>query len=72
MNIPVTSSAENRRSPPSEALDRKIRIDVAERIRASLQLVVVLGESVIELLAEFQADQAGRRRVDGQLGKEVE
>jgi hypothetical protein len=29
-------------------------------------------EPAVELFAEFQPDQAGRRRVDGQLGEEVE
>ena len=55
-----------------EALDRQIRIDVAQRVGTPLQHVVVLREPVIELLAELQADQAGRRRVDGQLCEEVE
>ena len=32
----------------------------------------MLGESVVELLAELQADKAGGRRVDGQLGEQVE
>ena len=55
-----------------EALDRQIRVDVAQRIGAALQFVVVVREPVVELFAELQADQAGRRGVDGQLGEEVE
>ena len=55
-----------------EALDRQVRVDVAQRVGAALELVVVLREPVVELLAELQPDQAGRRGVDGQLGEEVE
>ena len=55
-----------------EALDRQVRVDVAQRVGAALQLVVVVREPAVELLAELQPDQAGRRGVDGQLGEEVE
>lgn len=55
-----------------EALDRQVGIDVAQRVGAAFQVVVVLGEPVVELLAELQPDQARRRGVDGQLGEEVE
>ena len=55
-----------------EALDRQVRVDVAERVGAALQFVVVVREPAVELLAELQPDQAGRRGVDGQLGEEVE
>ena len=55
-----------------EALDGQVRIDVTQRIGAALQLVVILGEAVIELFAKLKADQAGCRCVDGQLGEEVE
>ena len=56
----------------AEALDVEVRVDVAERIGPALQLVVVLGEPTVELLAELQPDQARRRGVDRQLGEEVE
>ena len=55
-----------------EALDVQVRVDVAQRVGAALQLVVVVREPAVELLAELQPDQAGRRGVDGQLGEEVE
>ena len=56
----------------AEALDVEVGVDVAQRVGAALQLVVVLGEAAVELLAELQPDQARRRGVDGQLGEEVE
>ena len=55
-----------------EALDRQVGVDVAQRIGAAFEFVVVLGEPVVELLAELQPDQAGGRRVDGELGEEVQ
>ena len=55
-----------------EALDRQVRVDVAQRVGAALEFVVVVREPAVELLAELQPDQAGRRGVDGQLGEEVE
>ena len=50
----------------------QVRVDVAQRVGAALQLVVVVREPAVELFAELQPDQAGRRGVDGQLGEEVE
>ena len=55
-----------------EAVDRQVRVDVAERIGAALQVVVVLGEPVVELFAELEPDQARRGGIDRQLGEEVE
>ena len=55
-----------------EALDRQVGVDVAQRVGAALEFVVVLREPRVQLVAELQADQAGRRGVDGQLGEEVE
>ena len=56
----------------AEALDRQVRVDVAQRIGAALEVVVEVGEPGVELIAELHPDQAGRRGVDGQLGEEVE
>ena len=56
----------------SKTLDIHVGVDVAQRVGAALELVVVLRESIVELLAELQPDQTGRRGVDGQLGEEVE
>ena len=55
-----------------EALDRQVRVDVAQRVGAALQLVIEVREPAVELVAELGADQAGRRGVDGQLGEEVQ
>ena len=55
-----------------EALDRQVRVDVAQRVGAAFQFVVVVREPAVELFTELQSDQAGRRGVDGQLGEEVE
>ena len=56
----------------AEALDVQVRVHVAQRIGSALQFVVVLREAAVELFAELQPDQAGRRGIDGQLGEEVE
>ena len=55
-----------------EALDRQVRVDVAQRVGALFELVVEPREPAVELLAELLADQARRGGVDGQLGEEVE
>ena len=55
-----------------EAFDRQVGVDVAQRVGAALQLVVVMREPGVQLIAELQPDQAGGRGVDGQLGEEVE
>ena len=57
---------------PLEALDRKVRVDVAQRVGAAFQFVVVIREPRVQLVAELLPDQAGRRGVDGQFGEEVE
>ncbi len=55
-----------------EALDVGVRVDVRDRVGPAFEVVVVLREGGVELLAEGRADQAGRRRVDRQLGEPVE
>ena len=56
----------------AEAFDRQVRVDVAQRVGAPLQLVIEVREAGVQLVAELQPDQAGGRGVDGQLGEEVE
>ena len=56
----------------AEALDVGVGVDVGEGIGAPLEVVVQVGEAAVELLAEALADEAGRRRVDRQLGEPVE
>ena len=55
-----------------EALDRQVRVDVAQGVGAALEEVVVVRETGIKLIAEFSSDQTGRRGVDGQFGEEVQ
>ena len=58
--------------PAAEALDRGVGIHERQRVGAPFQVVVQLGEPVVQLVAELGADQAGRRGVDGQLGEPVQ
>ncbi len=55
-----------------ETLDRRVGIDEGQCVGALLEVVVEVGESSVELVAELLADQAGRRRVDGHFGEEFE
>jgi hypothetical protein len=55
-----------------KALDRQIGIDIAQRVGATLELVIQACESRVQLRTEFLADQACRRGVDGEFGEELE
>ena len=55
-----------------EALDRQVGIDITEWVGATLEQVIEIRETRIELLAELAPDQTGRRGVDGQFGEEVQ
>src|SRR5437763_14366712 len=60
------------RVPAMEALDVGIGVHEGDSVGAPLEVVVEVGEATVELGAELATDQAGRGRVDRELGKPVE
>ena len=72
--IPCTRRTSSARDcvAAAEALDRRVGVDVGDRVGPALEVVVEVGEAVVELRPEPLADQARGRGVDGELGEEVE